>query len=213
MRNLGAILIALACGCTSADPNATTITSKQLLGTWNGMASVGKTYRYTFGADGSFQYGWMISQTFAPLASGTFSIGDKHTLKLDGQATDEEGGLHHVVASVDAYATPTAFCDSALYAAEAYDSFVGDWTMSQTSVELDANGVPLGPETTHVTTMSFDGNGFVLEDVDGNQAGGSYTQTGDQVTVSMPEGNGSVEAVRTYTVVDNAVLCDPVYAR
>ncbi len=205
------IVLALACGCTSPDPNATTITGQQLVGTWNGTASVGKTYRYAFGADGSYQWGQMKDGSFVPVSSGTYGILDKHTLQLDGAVPDEEGMQHHVIATTSAYATSDKLCVDALYAAEAYDSFVGDWSLTTTSVAVDVNDQPMGSLASSTMKLSFDGNGFVLQDIDGQELGGTYTKTGDQVTVTFQ--NGNVSSVRTFTVVDNAVACDPLYTK
>src|SRR5204863_8165669 len=79
--------------CTASGPNATSITSAELVGTWTGTSSNGYTYHYTFGADGSFQYGQVSSRgEVGATGHGTFSIAYRHTLALDGTFEGTPGG-------------------------------------------------------------------------------------------------------------------------
>jgi hypothetical protein len=192
------VLSASACSQSASVP---------LTGEWNGTASNGKAFRYTFAADDTFQYGRVDNGAFGAVMAGAYSF-DSHTLSLDGTVLDESGALVRFTLDTDAYASATSLCDQA-FSAEGRSGVVATWTSVTTSQAFDVSGNPTGDAQSTVDIFDLHADGTVDETLGGLTQSGTYVQTGTAVTISI--GTGSVRAVRTFTLVDDQVLCDPAY--
>ena len=207
-------LLALATftlGCAS-DPGST-LSSKNIVGTWDGTTYNGKTYRYEFDAAGTFQWGAVEHGSFIAIASGTVSV-DHKSLSLDATSHDEDGTPFYVRTTSDAYGNGSQLCDTAFYKEADSDDTLQSYTTHVTSQSLDASGAPLGQPVSQTKTIQLvsDGTAVMLED--DYSTTGTFTRQGDQVTLSMPgSSDGSVIVLSTYTIVDDLVMCDPVYVR
>jgi hypothetical protein len=207
MRTLNILALSLLPACATNDQN--TIGKTDLVGVWSGSSSNNIARRYEFGADGSFKYGPLRSGSFTALAQGTFSV-TGHTITLDATITDDAGDTGRRRLELDAYATATKFCDGAYYPQGNPTGVVGTWTTMSTTQTLDSTGAPTTPPEAVADSYDLASNGNVLETTaDGSQQG-TYTQTGDKVTITIP--HGSLSTSRTLTLVDEQVMCDPVYS-
>jgi hypothetical protein len=177
------LLLVVLVGC------GTDVQSSDLVGTWNGTASNGKTSSYTFDDKGAFTFvegGLSLTGTY----SVTFPM-----LELDTATT--HSNLSYVFADND------KFCDASFAVSVQANGVVGSW--SQTVITTD---VASGQSTNDSHTIVLNADLTMTEDT----SAGTYTQSGQDITIDIPEGGG-VDAVRTFTLVSDGNFCDPVYVK
>jgi hypothetical protein len=184
------------------------LSSSDLLGTWSGTASNGYSFAYTFEAT-RFTWSLVRARGNVVIADGTFSMtGGK--LILDGTFRGEDGPSRTRV-ELSPFVSSSVLCDSA-FTSESHDREVGRWTNVMTVQSLDDDDMPLGEPRTVVQVLDLDADGTVAEITAGGALRrGTYVRTGDRITMTFTSGNFST--VRTYTLVDDFALCDPLYRR
>jgi len=185
-----------------------TLQNADLFGSWSGTASNGYSFTYTFEASGAFTWSLVGASGTALLGRGRFSTSGG-TLILTGSFRAEEGDMYRTRLELSPYMGASAFCDSAL-TSDSHDGEIGTWRNVTTVQHLDDNDLPLGEPRTLVEILDLHPDGSVNETTtSGLSRRGRYTRDGDKVTTTFTFGNAS--SVRTYVLIDDTALCDPVY--
>jgi hypothetical protein len=194
-----------ACSSSSSQP---ALTVDEFVGTWSGTASNGMQTAYTF-TDGTFTWDLVHPDTTRTrIGAGVFAT-DGTNMILTGSFATEDAMVQLTLTS-PAYVSATSMCDTPLLG-DSPDGVTGTYTSIVSSQQYDDNGADLGPPSVATTSVELDADGTFIQTTDGAQQAGTYVATDTQVTTTIQHGN--VQAVRTFTIVDDGVLCDPAYAR
>ncbi|HTR55261.1 MAG TPA: hypothetical protein VMJ10_31480 [Kofleriaceae bacterium] len=220
-----ASIVSAACGATSDLPS--------LVGTWQGTASNGALMTYTFGQDGSFQFGTVQSGSPVVLAAGTFDfaletsavddyvVAPTLTLSATAQLTvnGQPSNPQFLVQDL-AYASGTTMCDVAYYPQKATNGIEGTWSASSIMWSQTAGG-DLGEALPWSDTYTFGGDGTfqrvaggdsfaqggTFMDTSGGSFGGTYGVTDDVVTTAIQAGSNPPSYInRSLTRVDGVEL-------
>jgi hypothetical protein len=187
-------------GCASSSA----IQPTELVGTWTGTQSNGKTYRYTFDAAQHFEYGPMLDSGFVSLANGKVTV-DGEQLVLDSAITDESGAQSFVRMTLDAHVSSAGLCVG-LYRSQSGGDLVGRWTSDSTVQALDANGAPTGDPQDNFDAIVTYADGTYIKD---SGESGTWEHTADTITFKTAPSHGTY-AVRGFKLVDD-VMCDPLF--
>ena len=198
-------MTACVVGCSTSRPPLTT---DAFAGTWTGTSSKGEHLEYTF-TEATFDWELVHPDTTRTrIGTGLFAT-DGTNIVLNGTFTGEED-MVQLTLIAPAYVSAANMCDTP-FLADSSDGVVGTYTSTVSSQQYDDTGAALGPPVVANNSLELDADGTFVQTAGGVQQAGTYAATDTQVTTTIQTGN--VEAVRTFTIVDDGVLCDPAYAR
>jgi hypothetical protein len=200
-------MTACVVGC-SASSSRPPVTTDAFTGTWTGTSSKGEQLAYTF-TDATFDWELVHPDTTRTrIGTGLFAT-DGTNIILNGTFTTEDDMVQLTVTS-PAYVSGSSMCDTPLLA-DSTDGIAGTYTSTVSSQQYNDSGGALGPPIVATNSVELDADGTFVETTNGSQQAGTYVATDTQVTTTIQTGN--VEAVRTFAIVDDGVLCDPAYSR